>query len=263
MLGAAQRADAAGDGGIQIRASAGDHPRGEGRGVELVLRIEIERDVHGAHPALRRLLAMQQAEEMAADAVVVGLDIDADAAMRVVVPGQQHRPERGQQPVGDLARTGGRVVVLFRQHAAERRHSGAHHIHRMRRRRQRFQHLAHGGGQPAQAPEAALVGGKLGAVRQPAMHQQMRDLLELAGGGDVDEGRSRDSAGRCRCGLRSTARCCRRPRRTARPTFSASEGNCPWRSWALLLRSAEQPGQAPAKGSRRDRDVELQPARRR
>ena len=54
VLRAAQRADRAGDAGVHVRAGAGDDPRGEGRGVELVLGVQDERGVHGAHPGGRR-----------------------------------------------------------------------------------------------------------------------------------------------------------------------------------------------------------------
>ena len=77
VLRPAQRADRAGDAGIDVRAGAGNHARGEGRGVELVLGVEVERDVHRLDPRLRRRLAVQQVQEVAADRVVVGLDLDA------------------------------------------------------------------------------------------------------------------------------------------------------------------------------------------
>ena len=77
VLRAAQRADGAGDAGIDVRARAGDHARRERGRVELVLGVEIERGVHGAHPARRRRPAMQQMQEVAAHGVVVRLDMDA------------------------------------------------------------------------------------------------------------------------------------------------------------------------------------------
>jgi len=45
----------------------GDHPAGERGGVELVLGVEDERSVHGAHPLGPRRPAVQQVEEMPAD----------------------------------------------------------------------------------------------------------------------------------------------------------------------------------------------------
>ena len=50
VLGAAQRADGAGDRRIHVGAGAGDDARGERRGVELVLGVEDQRRVHRAHP---------------------------------------------------------------------------------------------------------------------------------------------------------------------------------------------------------------------
>ena len=67
MLGSAQRADARGDRRIHVRAGAGDHAAGEGRGVELVFGVENERGVHGADEHLAGRPAVQQMQEVAAD----------------------------------------------------------------------------------------------------------------------------------------------------------------------------------------------------
>ena len=104
VLRAAQRADAAGDAGVQIRARAGDDARRERRGVELVLGVQHERRVHRADPRSRRRPPMQQRQEMRADRVRVVLDVDAHAGAREVVPVEQHAAERGDEPVGDVAR---------------------------------------------------------------------------------------------------------------------------------------------------------------
>ena len=78
MLRSAQRADAAVIAEYMSGPGARHHPAGEGRGVELVLGIEVQRGVHRPHPCLGgRLRAMQQMQEMPADAVVVGLHLDA------------------------------------------------------------------------------------------------------------------------------------------------------------------------------------------
>ena len=134
MLGSAQRADAGGDRRIHVGTRAGDHAAGEGRGVELVLGVENQRGVHGADERLAGRLAVQQVQEVAADAVVVGLHLDALAVVRVVEPVEQRRAETGHQPVDDVARARLVLVILLRQHAAECGDGGAHHVHRMRRR---------------------------------------------------------------------------------------------------------------------------------
>src|SRR5690606_30265324 len=79
------------------------------------------------------------------------------------------------------------VVVLLRPDAAEHRHAGTHDVHRVCRRRQLLERGLDRGRQPAQRLEPGLVGGQLGAVGQLAVHQQVGDLLELAGGGEVED----------------------------------------------------------------------------
>ena len=187
VLGPAQCADGAGDAAVHVGAGAGDDAAGEGAGVELVLGVEDQRGVHGGDPALLGLLAVQQVQEVAADAVVVGLDVDAPAVVAVVVPVQQHRAQRGHQLVGDAARIGVVVVVLLGREAAEHGHAGAHHVHRVRRRRQLLQRGLQARRQAAQALELGLVGAELGAVGQLAVHQQVGDLLELTGARHVQD----------------------------------------------------------------------------
>ena len=99
--------------------------------------------MHRALVRRRRLPAVQQMQEVRADRIVVGFDVDAAAVVGVVVPVEQHRAERGHQPVGDVARAGLVVVVGLGQHAAERRDAGAHDVHRMRGGGQQFQRLQH------------------------------------------------------------------------------------------------------------------------
>ena len=130
--------------------------------------------MHGADEHLAGRLAMQQMQEVAADRVVVGLDVDPLAVMRVVEPVEQCGAEAGHQAIDDVARAWLVLIVLLRQHAAQRRHRGAHHVHWMRGRGQRLQRLLHRSGQSAQR-------------RQFAVHQQVGDLLELAGLGDVQD----------------------------------------------------------------------------
>ena len=187
MLGAAQRADGAGDGRVHVRTGTGDHATGEGRCVELVLCIQDQRGVHRFFPQCRRLLAMQKMQEVTTDRVVIGLDFDAGAVMAVVIPVEQHRTQRGHQAVGDVARARGVVVVFFRQHAAQRRDARAHHIHRMRRRRQPLEHGLHVRGQATQCLQLLLVGLQFCGGRQLAVYQQVCDFFEFAGVGDVED----------------------------------------------------------------------------
>ncbi len=180
VLRAAQRADRASDARVHVRARAGDHARGERRGVELVLRVQVERHVHGLHPRLGRPLAMQQVQEVPADRVVVRLDVDARARVAVVVPVAEHRAEARDQAVGDVARAGNAVVVLLGERAAEHRAAGAQHVHRVCRGGQRLERGEHRRGQPAQPLQLRLVSPQLGLARQLAVHQQVGHFLEFA-----------------------------------------------------------------------------------
>ena len=50
---------------------------------------------------------------MPADRIVVGLDVDALAVVREVIPVAEHRAEARDQVIGDLARARGIVIVGF------------------------------------------------------------------------------------------------------------------------------------------------------
>src|ERR1700733_9994521 len=67
MLWPAQRTDRPGNRRIHVGAGARDRARGECRGVELMLRVKIQRGVHGADMRLGWLAPVQQMQEMAAD----------------------------------------------------------------------------------------------------------------------------------------------------------------------------------------------------
>ncbi len=185
VLGPAQGANATGNAGVEVRTRAGDHAGCKGRGVELMLGVQHQRGVHGAHPGFARCLAVQQVQEMSADGVVIGFDIDDLAVDGILIPVHQHRAEAGDQPVGDVAGIGVVVVFLLRQYAAQHRHARAHHVHRVRVGRQFFQCALHGGGQAAIGLELGLVGAQLRFRRQLAVDEQVGDFLELAGFRDI------------------------------------------------------------------------------
>ena len=172
---------------MHVRPGAGHDAGGEGARVELVLRVQDQRGVHRPVPLGAAGLAVQQVQEMRADAVVVGLGLDAAAVLRPVKPVQQHGAEARHKPVGDVAGAGLVVVLLFRQGAAKGTDRRAHHVHRVRCGRQRFQHLTHAGRDAAQRLELGLVGAQFRRVGQPAINQQVGDLLELAGFGHVQD----------------------------------------------------------------------------
>jgi hypothetical protein len=101
-------------------------------------------------------------QEVRGDRVVIGLGFDAPAVVRPVIPVEQHRREAGDQPVGNLARRAGIVVLRFRQDRAERRTAAAQDIHRMRRGRQVLEHRPQHHRQTAQRLQLLLVLVELG-----------------------------------------------------------------------------------------------------
>ena len=124
----AQRADAAGDRRIEIGQGRNDGPRRERRGVELMLGVKNQRYVDGAAVQLVGLFAVEQMQQVAGGAVVVGFGIDARAVFMKLVPVEKHRAEASGKTIGD-----GDLIVAgpFGLERAEHRAAGAHHIHRM------------------------------------------------------------------------------------------------------------------------------------
>ena len=93
VLRSAQCADSASYRGIYVRSGAGDDTTGKGRGIELVLRIQNQRGVHGAFPGRGGRPAMQQVQEMRADGIVIGFGFNATAVVAPVIPVEQHGTE--------------------------------------------------------------------------------------------------------------------------------------------------------------------------
>ncbi|MNN26571.1 hypothetical protein D3C81_1400780 [compost metagenome] len=175
MQRAAQRADGRGDAGIQVGQGRGTDPRGEGRGVELVLGVEDQRDVHHLDVQLARLLAVQQVQEVAANGVFIAGAVDAHAIVGEAVPVAHYRREQRQQAVG--------LVVLqvegqLRLQGAEHRATGAHDVHRVSIRRNAFEHFFQGLRQVTQGLELVLVLGQLRLARQLAVQQQVGDFFK-------------------------------------------------------------------------------------
>ncbi len=108
--------------------SGGANPGGEGRGVEFVLGVEDQRNVHHLDVQLARLLAVQQVQEMAADGHFVGHTLDALAFAAEAIPVAHDRRERGQQAVG-LVVLLGKDFLGFQ--VAQERAAGAHDVHRV------------------------------------------------------------------------------------------------------------------------------------
>src|SRR5262249_10050897 len=115
MFGAAQGANRAGDGRVNVGTGAGDHATGKGRGIELVLGVKDKGLVKRLHMQLCWLPPVQETQKMTRHRVILRLDIDSSAMTRVVMPVKQHGGKTGQQPVSNIARSLESIVGCFRR----------------------------------------------------------------------------------------------------------------------------------------------------
>ena len=175
-----KRADGAGDAGIHVRPRTGNHAGGEGGGVELVFGIQNQRNVHGFNLRFGRTFAVQQVQEVAADGVFFAFDVDAFAVVRILIPVEQDAAKAGDEFVRNVARFAVGVAFAFGMNTAEHGHAGTHDVHRMRVRRQAFQHFNHADRQAAHGFELGFVGGEFKFVGQVAVNQQVGDFFKLA-----------------------------------------------------------------------------------
>ena len=131
---------------------------------------------------------VQQVQKMRSQRFAVGVDRDALAVSREVVPVEKHRRQRGEQRIGDSACARDVVIIGLRPHAAEHRDAGAQHIHGMRVRGQLVRAPALLRlGQAAQAEQAHFVGGQFRRSGQFAVDQQMRHFGKFAVRGQVGD----------------------------------------------------------------------------
>ena len=122
-------------------AGAGDHARGERRGVELVLGVQDQRGVHRPHPRRRRA----RAGAAGAGSARRSSRRRVSTSMRwpVWLKWYQYssiEPSAASSRSAMSRAPAASVIVLLRQRAAERRDAGAQHVHRMARGRQLLQH---------------------------------------------------------------------------------------------------------------------------
>ena len=206
------------------RAGAGDDARGEGRGVELVLGVQDQRGVHRPHPRAR--CGGLPCSRCRKCPPIESSSVSTSMRLPLWLKWYQYSSIEPSEAISRSAMSrapGSVVVVLLRQHAAERRArrcasrpSGAPPagscsstaLHALRAGRAATCSLR---------LVAVELGARSAACRAPAGRRSPRTRRRRRCRGC----RSRGSAGRCRCGRRCTARCCRRRRRTARPISSA------------------------------------------
>ena len=161
---------------MHVRKGPRDDTRGERRCIELVLRVENECRVETLAVQFLRGLVVQHVQEMAGDAVVIRLGVDALAFGLVTVPVQQHRRQAGEQPVRDVLLVG---EVALGLDVAKERDAGTQHVHRMRVRRHHLQHRLQLLGQAAVRLDLRDVSIQLGPVGELAVQYQVRHLLEI------------------------------------------------------------------------------------
>ena len=183
---ALQGADRRSDRGVHVRARTRYDARRESGCVVLVFGIQVERRVHGTHPQIGRLLAVEQMQKVSADGVIIGFHVNTLAVVAVVIPVEQHRAERGHQLIGDVARTRGRMVVFLGKLTAKRRYASTHDVHRMSGCRKPLEHGFHIGGHAAERLQLGLVAREFGCSGELAVHQQVGNFLELGGFGDIE-----------------------------------------------------------------------------
>ena len=154
---AAQSSDGCRNGAVDVALRGGGDAAGEGGGGETVLGVEDQRGVDGAHVHFLGLAAVvaQQAHEVASDGVRRAVDlatalrrVDALAEISKVVPVEQHRSERTDELIKDVAllaviRRGVRLGI----HRAQQSNGGEHDVHRVSVLGHQLQSTAKSGGQ--------------------------------------------------------------------------------------------------------------------
>ena len=123
---------------------------------------------------------MQQVQEVAADGVVVGLDVNAAAVRGEVVPVEQHGAERGHEAVGDVARAGEVVVFFFGQMQPRTETPVRMTSMGWAACGKLLERELHGRRQAAHGLQLGFVGGELHAtLGSCAVDQQVGDFFEL------------------------------------------------------------------------------------
>ncbi len=123
---------------------------------------------------------MQEVKKVFGERLGVGIDRDAPAVARKVVPVEEHGWKRSEQRVGNRAGTGGVVVLGFGADATEHRNAGAQHVHGVGSRGQLLERMPDSIGQAAQAEQARLVSGEFSRSGQLAVDQQVSHFGKLA-----------------------------------------------------------------------------------
>ena len=171
----AEGPDPAGHGRVKVRQSGGNRPGRKGGGVELVLRVQNQRYIHRPTLKIGRSLAVQLVKERSGHRVLLIGVRQLLFLMGVEIPGQQHRPKAGRQPVRHRFAV---PILTLRFQTSQHRATRPQDIHRMGIGRNLFQHRDKIRRQFSQRDQLALVLLQLSGVRQGAMDQKVGYLLK-------------------------------------------------------------------------------------
>ncbi len=191
LVGAAMQwtlegADGRRDRGMHVGPGRGDRAGREGRGVELVFRVEDERSAEGSDGCRGRPLAGEPGEQARCDA---GIRPGGDGPTGGQVhPGGEDGGRLPEEPLRLGEEGGGRSGGVVPLHDAEHAHARAECIHRRglraarRQPRQGVDHRAveRRGGLPQPPGKSGMLGGG----GQIAVEEQVGDLLEVTGPGE-------------------------------------------------------------------------------
>ena len=166
-----QRADAGDDRRVDVGEGGGGDARGEGRGVQLVVGVQHQRDVHRPHRGRVGTLAGEHVEEVGgvAERRVGG---DRAAAGLQPAPGRHQARHLAGEPHRLAVRRPRRVVVGIGIVVRQRRGQRAQRVHAVHRR-QHLHQPQHRLGQRPRRRQLRLQIAELGLHRQAAVPQQV------------------------------------------------------------------------------------------
>ena len=174
---ALQGADGRDDRRVQVGQRGGGHARGERGGVELVVGVQDERDVEGLLLERVGFRAAQHVEEVGGERELRVRRHERLAPADPLPGGDERRHLRGE-PQGLARRRLARVVGGVGVEGGERGHARAQHLHRRRLLRERAEDVEELRRQLAGGRERLQVGVHVLAARQPAVPEEVGDLLE-------------------------------------------------------------------------------------
>ena len=181
---ALQGADRAGDGRVDVGQRRHDHAGGEGAGVEAVLGVQDQDQVHRPDLVGRRLGPLHHVREVPGEALVDDR-LDERPAVPQPVDRRDHRGDLRRQPDAGAVRAVGADVLGGRVVAAGDAHRAAQGRHRRHARRQALEEVADLRRERGVAAERVVEGVQLRRGRQLPLEQQVGDLLEAAVLGEI------------------------------------------------------------------------------